>query len=166
MLLIEYLYSQGMTDRATRHPEQFRFANIKAFTFGERYLCHTYSGQVYDFDDLETILEVVATEFSVNPGHVPLISINTLAEVKDAAFGKSYRKSTRTPVSGDPEPEPAFGPRRGIGQAKDRVMCAVPALQSGAIAMPHITHFIDTMRVAVVNFNLAGSWNMIDKDNL
>lgn len=160
MSLIDYLKIDRQV--AGEHEQaMYSFANIKAFTFGEKYHAHLYVGGYFEFHELQDALDVIAAEFSFNPGHVPLIGIHTLQEVRDSMFGKQYRKPRATTVAGPEQAKP-----QPLGNAKDRVLSVVPAMTSSAYGAPPIHHFIDRIRSAVVSFNLAGGWDTFVKGNL
>lgn len=137
--------------------DRYDFVNIKAFTFGERYSVLLRSGVTIDFDDLETCLGVMATEFEAKPGYQPGIVITSTDDVKRAAFGQSKRVDSI--VQGAQTTSV-------LGDAAGRVLAVVPVVMSGAFPRPPLEYYTDQVVQAVTIYNLTQSWDQYSQANL
>lgn len=156
MRLVDYMAEQGIPDPR----DQYAFLNIKTFVFGERYSVLLRSGVSIDFDDLQSCLEVIDSEFTAQPIYVPSITIESTDSVKRADFGANKRLPDRVLK--------LAGMDTGslIGDAAHRVLAVTPAGMSNAFPRPPLQFYTDDIMQAVTIYNLTQSWDQYAKGNL
>lgn len=136
------------------------FESIGAFIFGEKYqvMTGTREGKgfsitdVFDFQDLQSILDVLDTEFDPRSDAVPEMIITTSRDV-DRVLALPHGTSIADTTSN------GLGMK---GTADERVLVVRAGPPNPAFPRPPMESFIEMLRTQITMYNLTQSWEQME----
>lgn len=136
------------------------FEDIGAFIFGERYQVITGERvvgkfsvtDVFEFQDLQSILDVLHTEFDPRTDIVPEMIITTSRDV-DRVLALPHGTSIAVTASN------GLGMK---GTADERVLAVRAGPASPAFPRPPMESFIEMLRTQITMYNLTQSWEQME----
>ena len=121
-----------------------KLAEVTYFEFGDRYVMRSQQGE-RPYQDLEDLLQVMGEMFQ-RERHVYVPSVKTHGY---------FRTVAHAPTREDP-----------LGQCIARAYVDVLRITPVAVGLPAPSDWIDGIRKRVTHYNLSGSWEYFETENL
>lgn len=149
-------YTSGRNTHAARDA----FEDIGAFIFGEKYQIITGTREpgkfsitdVFDFQDLPTILNILHDEFDPRTDCVPEMVLTTSRDL-DKVLALPHGTSIADTASN------GLGMK---GTADERILVVRPGPASPAFERPTMDCYIEMFRTQITMYNLTQSWDQME----
>lgn len=138
------------------------FEDIGAFIFGEKYqvMTGTREGKgfsitdVFEFQDLQSILDILHDEFDPRTDCVPEMVLTTSRDL-DRVLALPHGTSIAQPTPDTP----GLGMK---GTADERILVVRPGAASPAFERPTMECYIEMFRTQITMYNLTQSWDQME----
>ena len=152
------------------------FNSILGFVFGEKYQIITgrtgptgrgiIVENVFEFSDLQVILNILGDEFEPRTDVVPEMVITTSRDIDKmmgmphgTAIGASSMRAAAVAALGSTPQTPGLGMK---GTADDRILLVRQAPASPAFERPTMDCYLEMFRSQITMYNLTQSWDQME----